>query len=167
MSPRRRPRELPPVDPLLVGAAVAVLLGVATVGVSWLTSPGLLLMTIAAVAATAVLTQRLVQSHRPVHWETQLVDRDMERGADVRVSGLRQQIEGSAAGNADSHERLHASLVQLAADRLRDHRGLDRSDPEAAALLGPDLTAYLDGRPTGRLSTDQLHRHLHRLEELT
>jgi hypothetical protein len=142
-------------------------IGVATVGVSWLTSPGLLLATLAVVASVAVLTQRLAQSQKPLHWETQLLDRETERGADARVNGLRQQIEGCAGGNPDSHERLHAALVQLATDRLRDHRGLEPSDPEAAALLGPDLTAYLAQRPTGRLTTDQLHRHVQKLEELS
>ena len=168
MSPRPRSRaDLPPVSPLLIAAAGAVVLGVATVGVSWLTSPGLLLATLAVVGTVAVLTQRLVQSHKPLHWETQLLDREAERGADARVNGLRHQVDGSAAGNANSHERLHAALVQVATDRLRDHRGVDRSDPEAAALLGPDLTAYLDRRPTGRLTTDQLHRHVQKLEELS
>ena len=168
MSPRSRSRaDLPPVNPLLIAAAGAVVLGVATVGVSWLTSPGLLLATLAVVGSVAVLTQRLAQSQKPLHWQTQLLDPDAERGADARVSGLRQQVELAARGNAESHERLHALLAGLAAERLRDHRGLEPSDPEAAALLGPDLTAYLAGRPTGRLTTDQLHRHVQKLEELS
>jgi hypothetical protein len=168
MSPRLRNRpDLPPVNPLLLGAAAAVVIGVATVGVSWLTSPGLLLATLAVVASVAVLTQRLVQSQKPLHWETRLIDRDAERGADARVSGLRQQVELAARGNAESHERMHALLAGLATERLRDHRGLEPSDPEAAALLGPELTAYLSGRPTGRLTTDQLHRHVQKIEELS
>ncbi|MDF2146168.1 hypothetical protein [Knoellia sp. p5-6-4] len=168
MSPRSRSRaDLPPVNPLLIAAAGAVVLGVATVGVSWLTSPGLLLATLAVVGSVAVLTQRLAQSQKPLHWQTQLLDPDAERGADARVSGLRQQVELAARGSTESHERLHALLAGLATERLRDHRGLEPSDPEAAALLGPDLTAYLARRPTGRLTTDQLHRHVQKLEELS
>ena len=168
MSPRPRARaDLPPVNPLLLAAAGAVVLGVATVSISWLTSPGLLLATLAVVGSVAVLTQRLVQSQKPLHWHTQLLDPDAERGADARVSGLRQQVELAGRGNAESHERLHALLASLAAERLRDHRGLEPSDPEAAALLGPDLTAYLARRPTERLTTDQLHRHVQKLEEIS
>jgi hypothetical protein len=168
MSPRHRSRaDLPPVNPLLVGAAVAVVLGVATVGVSWLTSPGLLLTTVAVVASIAVLTQRLVQSEKSLHWETRVLDPAAERGSDSRVSSLRREIDLAAKGNAESHVRVHRLLSGLAADRLRDHRGLAPSDPEAAALLGPDLTAYLAQRPTGRLASDQLHRHVQKLEELS
>ena len=167
-TPRHRTRrEAPPVNPLLVAAAVAVVLGVATVSVSWLTSPGLLLATVATVGAVAVLTQRLVQSQRPLHWETQVVDPDAQRGADARVSGLRQQVELAARGNAESQEKVHTLLSGLAAERLREHRGLEPSDPEAAALLGPDLTTYLDRPPRGRLTTDDLHRHVQKLEELS
>jgi hypothetical protein len=168
MSPRPRSRaDLPPVNPLLVAAAGAVVLGVATVGVSWLTSPGLLLATLAVVASIAVLTQRLVQSHKPLHWETRVLDPEAERGSDGRLSSLSQQVERAAKGHSESQERVHALLATLAADRLREHRGLEPSDPEAAALLGHDLTAYLDRRPTGRLTTDQLHRHVQKLEELS
>ena len=156
-----------PVNPLLVAALVAVVLGVATVGISWLTSPGLLLATLATVGVVAVLTQRLVQSQKPHHWETRLVDADAERGADARVYHLRQQVELAAKGHAEGHQRLHALLAGLAADRLRDRRGLELGDPEAASLLGPELTAYLARPPRGRLTTDDLHRHLHRLEELS
>lgn len=166
-SRHRAPRERQPVNPLLLAALVAVLLGVATVGVSWLTSPGLLLATLATVAAVAVLTQRLVQSQKPHHWETTVVDTDAERGADARVYHLRQQVELAAKGHAEGHQRLHALLAGLAADRLRDRRGLSPDDPEAGALLGPDLTAYLAGPPRGRLSTDDLHRHIQKLEELS
>jgi len=164
---RRTRREAQPVNPLLVAALVAVLLGVATVGVSWLTSPGLLLATLATVGAVAVLTQRLVQSQKPHHWQTTVVDTDAERGADARVYHLRQQVELAAKGNAEGHQRLHALLAGIAADRLRDHRGLEPEDPEVRSLLGPDLAAYLDRPPKGRLTTDDLHRHLQKLEELS
>lgn len=167
-SPRHHsPREVAPVNPLLVAAAVAVVLGVATASVSWLTSPGLLLATVATVGAVAVLTQRLVQSQRSLHWETQVLDPDAQRGSDARVSGLRQQVQLAAKGNAESQEKVHALLAGLAAERLRDHRGLQPSDPEAAVLLGPDLAAYLDRPPRGRLTTDDLHRHVQKLEELS
>jgi hypothetical protein len=163
----RAHREPRPVNPLLVAALVAVLLGVATVSVSWLTSPGLLLATLATIGAVAVLTQRLVQSQKPHHWETSVVDPDAERGADARVHHLRQQVELAAKGHAEGHERLHALLAGIAADRLRDRRGLEPGDPEAQALLGPDLAAYLARPPRGRLTTDDLNRHVQKLEELS
>jgi hypothetical protein len=164
---RRSRRESPPINPLLVAAAAAVLVGVATVGVSWLTSPGLLLATLAVVASVAVLTQRLAQSQKALHWETRVLDPEAERGSDGRLSSLSQQVDLATRGNAESHQRVHTLLTDLATDRLRDHRGLEPSDPEAADLLGPDLTAYLAQRPTARLTTDQLHRHVQKLEELS
>ena len=163
----RARREPQPVNPLLLAAVVAVLLGAATVGVSWLTSPGLLLATLAAVGAAAVLTQRLVQSQKPQHWETRLLDVDAERGSDSRVATLRQQVELAAKGSPEGQQRLHALLTELTTDRLRDRHGLEPGDPEAAALLGPDLTAYLTRPPKGRLTTDDLHRHVQKLEELS
>jgi hypothetical protein len=150
-----------------VAAAAAVVIGVATLGVSWLTSPGLLLATLAVVASVAVLTQRLAQSQKPLHWETRVLDPEAERGSDGRLSSLSQQVELAARGNAESHQRVHTLLAGLATERLRDHRGLQPTDPEAAALLGPELTAYLTQRPTGRLTTDQLHHHVRKLEELS
>ncbi|SES12221.1 hypothetical protein SAMN05216199_2079 [Pedococcus cremeus] len=163
----RAAREPQPVNPLLLAAVVAVVLGVATVGVSWLTSPGLLLATLATVGAVAVLTQRLVQSQKPHHWETKLLDVDAERGSDSRVATLRHQVELAAKGSPEGQQRLHALLTELTADRLRDRHGLEPDDPEGRALLGPDLTAYLAGPPRGRLTTDDLHRHVQKLEELS
>jgi hypothetical protein len=163
----RTGREPQPLNPLLVAAVVAVLLGAATVGVPWLTSPGLLVATLATVGAVAVLAQRLAQSQKALHWETKVLDDDAERGTDARVGTLRQQVDLAAKGNAEGHQRLHALLSELAAERLRDRRGLELGDPEAAALLGPDLTAYLSRPPRGRLTTDDLHRHVQKLEELS
>jgi hypothetical protein len=71
------------------------------------------------------------------------------------------------------HE-VHALLTTLAEERLRDSRGLDRRAAGAAgaaaateAALGADLAAYLDRPPGGRITPDQLHRHLTTLEELS
>ena len=156
---------------LLAAAGVAIVVGLLTVSLGWFTNVGLVLATLAVVAALAVLAQGLLQSQQHLHWETRTSGADARRGADSRVTTLRHEIELAASGQAEAQERVHALLTGLADERLRDRRGLERGeDPEAAALLGPDLTAYLDRRPSSssaRVTTDQLHRHVQKLEELS
>jgi hypothetical protein len=153
---------------LLAAAGVAILVGLLTVSVGWFTNIGLVLATLGVVGALGVLGQRLLQAHQHLHWETSTSRADARRGADSRVTTLRHDIELAVSGNADAQERVHTLLTGLADDRLRDRRALERGgDPDAATILGPDLTAYLDRRPSGRLTTDQLHRHVQKLEELS
>ena len=80
------------------------------------------------------------------------------------------------AGRATATEGDHAAaaasstptLTDLAVERLRDRRGLrTEADPEAAhTALGPDLTAYLTGPPTTRVTAAQLAAFITTLEEL-
>ena len=158
---------------ILLGAAgVAIVVGLLTVSLGWFTNVGLVLVTLAVVAALALLAQGLLQSQQHLHWETSTSGANARRGGDSRVTTLRHEIELAASGQAEAQERVHALLTGLADERLRDCHALERGeDPEAAAaLLGPDLAAYLDGRPSSssaRLTTDQLHRHVQKLEELS
>ena len=158
-----------PQSRLVLGAGVlAIVLGALTVSLWWFTNIGLLLVTIAAVAGIAVTAQRLVQSQRRVVWETQPDAGEQRRGADSRVATLRHQIEQAGTGDHSALRAVHSLLTDLADTRLRDRRGIDgRIDPEAGALLGPDLAAYLDQHPTGRLTADRLDRHVQKLEELS
>jgi hypothetical protein len=166
---RERPDdEMTPQRLLLAAAGVTIVVGLLTVSVGWFTNIGLVLATLAVVGALGVLAQRLLQSHQHLHWETSTSGTDARRGADSRVTTLRHEIELATSGDAEAQGRVHTLLTGLADERLRDCRGLQRGeDPRTAALLGPDLTAYLDHRPPGRLTTDQLHRHVQKLEELS
>jgi hypothetical protein len=154
---------------LLLGAAlVAVVLGVLTVSLRWFTNVGLAAATLAVIAAAAVLTQRMVQTQRPLLWQTVPAAPEERRGADSRVSTLRHQIELAAAGQDPARTEVQTLIATLAQDRLLDQRGVDLgTDARGAALLGPDLAAYLDHPPQGRLTTDALHRHVQTLEELS
>ncbi len=65
--------------------------------------------------------------------------------------------------------RVHQSLVRIVDDRLQSHHGIDRAtQPEqAVAMLGPELTQYVDGPPGNRdPHPRQLHDLISRIEAL-
>ncbi|HEY7721329.1 MAG TPA: hypothetical protein VIB11_05780 [Pedococcus sp.] len=162
---------------VLAAAAVATVVGALTVSLWWFTNIGLLLATLACAAVVALVAQRLVQSQRRMHWTTAAHAPEERRGADARVGTVHHTIEQATRGEAAAVHEVHALLTTLAEERLRDSRGLDRRAAGAAgaagaaaateAALGADLAAYLDRPPGGRITPDQLRRHLTTLEELS
>jgi hypothetical protein len=65
--------------------------------------------------------------------------------------------------------RVHQTLVRIVDDRLQSHHGIDRAtQPEqAAALLGPDVSQYVDRPPATRdLHPGQLDDLITRIEAL-
>jgi hypothetical protein len=153
---------------VLAAAAVTTVVGALTVSLWWFTNIGLLLATLGCVAVVALVAQRLVQSQRRMLWETAAQAPEERRGADTRVGTLRHTLERASRGEAAAVHDVHALLSTLAEERLRDSRGLDgRGDHAAEAALGADLAAYLDHPPSGRITPDQLRRHLTTLEELS
>ena len=160
--------DVPPRRLLLAASVVAIVVGALTVSLWWFTNLGLLLATVMCVAVIALVAQRLIQSQRRITWETPARAPEEQRGADSRVVTLRHTIERAGRGEAPAVSEVHALLSALAEERLRDRRGLERhTDRAADAALGPDLAAYLDHPPTGRITADQLRRHVHTLEELS
>src|SRR6476659_2914770 len=148
---------------VLGAAAAAIVIGVLTVSLGWFTNVGLLLVTVAAIVAVATLAQWLVQAQRPLIWDTRSNAPDERRGADSRVVTLRHNIELATSGQAPARE-VHSVVTTVAEARLRERLAPDEG---AADALGADLAAYLDQPPTGRLSADQLNRHVQKLEELS
>jgi hypothetical protein len=68
--------------------------------------------------------------------------------------------------SAKEDDRALRDRIGVLADQvLRQRHGVGRTDPAAADLLGPDLTAVLTGPPR-RLAPAQLDRCLTRIEEL-
>lgn len=149
---------------VLAAAAAAIVIGLLTVSLGWFTNVGLLLVTVAAIVAVATLAQWLVQAQRPLIWDTHSNAPDERRGADSRVVTLRHNIELATSGQAPAAREVHGVVATVAEARLRERLG---PDERAADALGADLAAYLDHPPTGRLSADQLNRHVQKLEELS
>ena len=85
-------------------------------------------------------------------------------GSDARLAGYVRLVEGHLTARIPD-AALRDRLAELCDERLERHRGLRRSDPEAEALLGPDLLRDL-AAPPHRLSRAEIDDHLRRIEEL-
>jgi hypothetical protein len=86
-----------------------------------------------------------------------------ERG-DPRLAAHLRLLEAHEAARAPD-PALRDRLGVLAARVLAQRHGLDRDDPRAAELLGPDVLRVLDGPPR-RLPPGEIDRCLTRIEEL-
>ena len=144
-----------PQSRLVLGSAVpAIVLGALTVSFWWFTNIGLLLVTIAAVAAIAVTAQRLVQS-APHRLETQPDAGEQRRGADSRVATLRHQIEQAGTGEHSALRAVHSLVTDLADGGCATGGDRQAHRPRRERPARPDLAAYLDQHPTGRLTADR------------
>jgi hypothetical protein len=161
----RRLARLAPAQLLLVLLAVSVAVGALAVSVPVLGNAGMLLASASLFAALGVLAQWLWQSRQSTDWDNTFTESAPPRGADSRISLLAVDLRDAASGNPVSASRLHAALSGLAVERLRDRRGVTATD-ESQAALGPDLTAYLAGPPTTRVTAAQLAAFITTLEEL-
>ena len=161
----RRLAGLAPAQLLLVVLAGCVAVGALVVSVPVLGNAGMLLASASLLAALGVLAQWLWQSRQSTDWDNTFTESAPPRGADSRISRLAVDLRDTATGNPVSTARIHAALDGLAVERLRDRRGLTGTD-ESRAALGPDLTAYLAGPPTTRVTAAQLAAFITTLEEL-
>ena len=159
----------------LVVLAVCVAVGALAVSVPVLGNAGMLLAALGLFAALAVLAQWLWQSRQSTDWDNTFTESAPPRGADSRIGRLAADIREAGSGDSASASRLHAALSGLAVERLRDRRGLTHADhpfaddgtaDDATAALGPQLTAYLAGSPTTRVTAAQLAAFITTLEEL-
>ncbi|WP_406831447.1 hypothetical protein ABEG17_01295 [Pedococcus sp. KACC 23699] len=165
---RRRLAALDTAHQLGLALAMAVLVGAVTVAVPVLNSTGLLVACAGLVAAMAVLGQWLWQSRGSTDWTHTFRPPPRQRGADLRIARLADDIRSASGGDLTAAGRLHETLTSLAADQLRLRRGISLTqDPERAhAALGPDLTSYLTLPAPSRLSGDRLEAFTTTLEEL-
>jgi hypothetical protein len=155
---------------VLLALVVAVLIGALAVAVPALGNVGMLLASAALVAACAVLAQWLWQHQHGTDWSNSFTHPPAQRGGDPRITRLTATIEAALAGDRAAQAELQQGLRSLATERLRDHRGLslEPHDQQAVtAALGPELTAYLAGTPTTRLTPERLRSFVTTLEELS
>lgn len=164
----RRLAALDTTRQIALAAMVLLLLGVVTVAVPVLRSPGLLIASAALIAVIAVVWQWLWQSRGATDWTHTFVAPPVTRGADLRIARITGDVRAAAGGDPQAGNRLHATLTSLAEDRLRLRRGLSlTADPEESrAALGPELTAYLTQPPPARLPGDRLAAFTTTLEEI-
>ncbi len=161
----RRLAGLEPAQLLLVVLAICVAVGALAVAVPVLGNAGMLLASAGLFAALGVLAQWLWQSRQSTDWDNTFTETAPPRGADSRIGRLAADVRDTASGNPVPASRVHTALSGLAVERLRDRRGVTAPD-EGQAALGPDLTAYLAGPPTTRVTAAQLAAFITTLEEL-
>lgn len=103
---------------------------------------------VAVVAASICLLLDVSDMSMPLSWR---VERDLsgiQRGADTRIGLLqRQMVYAPVRQDAGL---VHGLLVDLVDDRLSTEHAIDRrTDPaRAAAVLGPDLAAFISSGPS-------------------
>ena len=122
----------------------------------------LLLVVLVGVAGLGLVVDALGGSGPS--WTVDMARPATPPGQDPRFSlHLRTLEHHRTAATPDAG--LRDRLAALAALRLEQRYGITGPDPRRAELLGPDLTAVLDGPPR-RLGKQELARCLTRIEEL-
>lgn len=148
----------------LVWLALVTALGVAGL------RPNVIVITavVAVAALTAWLTHDLADNAPSVDWRPSGEQAITTYGDDSRTRTLRRQLGDQDRFGADP--RLHAHLVGLIDERLASTHRIDRSEnPErAAALLGTDLTAFIDATAldAGLADPVRLGRIITRIESI-
>jgi len=161
----RRLAGLSPAQLFLVVLGVTVAIGALAVSVSALGNVGMLIASAALLAALAIVAQWLWQARQSTDWDNTFTEAAAPRGVDSRISRLAGDVREAGTGAPVASARLHATLSSLATERLRS-RG-DGTLTDGAAVLGPDLAAYLAAPPTTRLTAAQLAAFTTTLEELS
>lgn len=151
-------------------AAVVVLWLVAWLVLAWFDftpHPGRIAVLVGAVAVTWWLFLDVTAASLPPQWEI-AEDEPLRRpGSDARLD-LFERVVSQHLDSRDATDQLHRYLAGIVDERLVGKHGLSRrADPaRAAALLGPQLTDFLE-RPHGRrLTLSQIDQLLTRIEAL-
>ncbi len=117
-----------------------------------------------AVGFAGVLVVLDTLEDRTGEWQVGAGSTGREVGGDPRLAAYLRIVESHlTAGSPDGV--LRDRLAALADRRLRQRYGVRRPSPEAAHLLGPELTEIL-ASPARRLTVPQLNRLLDRIEDL-
>lgn len=120
------------------------------------------LLVVVSVAVLGLLRDALAD--QGASWTVDLDLPSVRHAGDPRLARYVNLVEAHLAARTDD-AALRDRLRVLASQVLRQRYGLERDDPRAAELLGPDLTAVLDG-PVRRLRLTDVDHHLTRIEEL-
>ena len=121
----------------------------------------LALLTTVAMAAVWLTSDVLVDAGAA--WNVYSDQPVSEGQLDPRLATYLRTLEGHlTSSTADTALRDRLAVL---ADRRLAKRGLRRGDAEARDLLGPDLSAILDGPPR-RMAVSEINRHVTRIEEL-
>jgi hypothetical protein len=122
---------------------------------------------LALLVATCVAVLGLVidaLSDGGVSWHVEVERPSSRERGDPRLAAHLRLLEAHEAARTPDPV-LRDRLGELAARVLAQRHGLDRDDPRAAELLGPEVLALLDGPPR-RLAPAEIDRCLTRIEEL-
>jgi hypothetical protein len=97
-------------------------------------------------------------------WDVEVERPSIRATGDPRLGRFVNLLEAHQA--ARTHDPALRDRLGALADRVLTQRhGLTRHDARAAELLGPELTAVLDG-PARRLTATEIDRCLTRIEDL-
>jgi len=136
---------------------------IATMLLQWGPEPVRLALVVALVVGLSALVLNAVSSGVP-SWTVDSLVPASQPGRDAHFATYLRVVEGHLTA-ATPDPVLRDRLATLADRRLIQHHGVRRGDPRAAELLGPDLSAALDGPPR-QMSLTEIERHLTRIEDL-
>ncbi len=130
--------------------------------------PGLLALVVMAGFCVLWLYLDVSARTEPVRWDGRVEEPVTGRGQDPRLSLLSRVVSGHLDSRGAINHQMYHRLAAVTDERLMARHGITReADPgRAADLLGPDLTAYLDGPRDRRLTTTQIDHLLRRVERL-
>ncbi|WP_395656067.1 hypothetical protein [Nocardioides sp.] len=97
-------------------------------------------------------------------WRVEVEKPSARTPGDPRLGRYVNLLEAHLSARADD-AALRDRLRSLADQVLRQRHGLRRDDPRAVALLGPEVTAVLEGPPR-RLAPAEIDHCLTTIEEL-
>jgi hypothetical protein len=139
----------------LLGTVVLWFAAVAALGLAGMQPSVVVLAALAAAGAGALwVALDLADLAESVDWRPSGETASSSMGSDGRARAVRRQLGDQERFGADA--RLHAHLVDLLDERLTAAHGVSRTtDPaRAAALLGPDLVAFVAAAPLDAGLTD-------------
>jgi len=118
---------------------------------------------VATCTAILGLVRDALEGSEPT-WHVEVERPSVRDSGDPRLLRYVALLEAHQSSRTDDHA-LRERLAVITDQVLRQRRGLGRDDPEASAILGPELTDVLTGPPR-RLSRAQIDRCLTIIEEL-
>jgi len=148
-------------------AAVAV--GVVAVVAGGEVNIGYLVGATVLVAVAMWTAMDLVPHVQYPNWNVTTTHTPRQPGTDMRLARFTERLTSGVDREAVAND-VHRLLADVVNERLQRKYGIDRStDPESAnRVLGPELTAYLNGNPhlKRHAQADQISALLTRIEAL-